>query len=207
MASSSTVESGDSAPERRWLPATSHQSVLKKETLMKRLTIGMVTLAALCVCAEIAVAQNNPRGTSKLTLSGKEVSVEYGRPSLKGRKVADMLGRVAAGKVWRLRADQSTTFTTATDLAFGDVIVPKGVYSLWARREPDNSWKLVFNSEYGQWGTDHDASKDLYATPLKQSKLGSPAEQVTIGLADAGGGGRITIDWGDIGLAADFKAK
>ena len=174
---------------------------------MKRLTIGMLTLAALCVCGAMAAAQNNPRGTSKLSLNGKEVSVEYGRPSLKGRKVQEMLGRVPAGKIWRLGADQSTTFTTATDLAFGDVAVPKGEYSLWARREADNSWKLVFNSEHGQWGTDHDVSKDLYAAPLTETKLSSPAEQVTIGLADAEGGGQLAIQWGDMQLAANFKAK
>lgn len=174
---------------------------------MKRLTIGMLTLTALCVGAAIASAQNNPRGNSKLNLGGKEVSVEYGRPSLKGRSVQDMLGKVPPGKVWRLGADQSTTFTTAIDLAFGEVTVPKGEYSLWARREADYKWKLVFNSEHGQWGTDHDASKDLYAAPLTETKLSPPAEQVTIELAEAEGSGRITIDWGDIRLAADFKAK
>jgi DUF2911 family protein len=174
---------------------------------MKRLTIGMLTLVAWCVCAGLAAAQNNPRGTSKLTLNGKEVSVEYGRPSLKGRKVEDLLSRVGAGKVWRLGADQSTTFTTATDLAFGDVTVPKGEYSLWARHEAGNSWKLVFNSEHGQWGTDHDASKDLYAAPLTETKLSSPAEQVTIGVAEADGGGQLAIQWGNMQLATNFKAK
>jgi len=174
---------------------------------MKRLAIGILAFTALCVCAAMAAAQNNPRGTSKLTLGGKEVSVEYGRPSLKGRKVQEMLGKVPAGKVWRLGADQSTTFTTATDLVFGDTTVPKGEYSVWARREAGNSWKLVFNSEHGQWGTDHDASKDLYAAPLTESKLSSPAEQVTIGLADAEGGGQLAIQWGDMQLATNFKAK
>jgi DUF2911 family protein len=174
---------------------------------MKRLTIGTLTLAALCACAAVATAQRNPRGNAKLTLNGQEVSVDYGRPSLKGRKVEEMLGQVKPGGVWRLGADQSTTFTTGVDLAFGDVTVPKGTYSLWARREADNSWKLVFNTQHGQWGTSHDASKDAYAVPLTETKSSSPAEQVTIGLAEAGGGSRITIEWGDMQLAADFKAK
>src|SRR5215472_429963 len=122
---------------------------------MRRLTIGMLALAVLCACGAIALAQNNPRGNATLAFNGKAVTVEYGRPSLKGRKVEEMLGRVPAGKMWRLGADQSTTFTTGVDLAFGDVTVPAGTYSLWARHEADHSWKLVFNSEHGQWGTDH----------------------------------------------------
>ncbi|HEV2492453.1 MAG TPA: DUF2911 domain-containing protein [Terriglobia bacterium] len=174
---------------------------------MKRLTIGTLTLAALCACAVIATAQRNPRGNAKLTLNGQEVTVDYGRPSLKGRKVEDMLGQVKPGGVWRLGADQSTTFTTGTDLVFGEVTVPKGTYSLWARKEADGSWKLVFNTQHGQWGTNHDASKDADAVPLTETKASSPTEQVTINLTEAGGGGRMTIEWGDMQLAADFKAK
>ena len=60
-----------------------------------------------------------------------------------------MLSRVEAGGVWRLGANKSTTFKTSADLAFGDVTVPKGEYSLWARREADNTWKLVFNKQHG----------------------------------------------------------
>jgi DUF2911 family protein len=174
---------------------------------MKRHYVGMFALAALCACAAIAVAQNNPRGTAELTLNSKAISVEYGRPSLKKRTVEEMLGQVPAGKVWRLGADQSTTFTSAADLQFGDVTVKQGVYSLWARHEADNSWKLVFNSEHGQWGTEHDASKDVAAVPLTQSKLDPRASQVTIALAKAGDGGQITIQWGDLQLATNFKAK
>jgi len=174
---------------------------------MKRLLMGIFVLGVVCGCAGIAAAQNSARGTAKLELSGGQVSVEYGRPALKGRKVEDMLSRVEAGGVWRLGANKSTTFKTSADLAFGDVTVPKGEYSLWARREADNTWKLVFNKRHGQWGTNHDASQDLVAVPLKEEKPSEPAEQVAIQLAKAGDGGQINIQWGDMELSTDFKAK
>ena len=173
---------------------------------MKRLLIAMVGLALFCACAGTAPAQNG-RGAAELKLNGKAVSVDYGRPTLHGRKVEDMLGQLPAGEVWRLGANKSTTFKTATDLVFGDVTVPKGEYSLWARKEADNSWKLVFNKQHGQWGTNHDASQDLSGIPLKETKSATPAEQVTIGLTKTGEGGEITIDWGDMELSTDFKAK
>jgi len=174
---------------------------------MKRLLIGALAMGLLAVTAESGLAQRNPRETSKISLGGKAVSVEYGRPSLKGRAVSDMLGQLKAGDFWRLGADKSTTFSTATDLQFGDVAVPSGEYSLWVGRAEDNSWKLVFNKQHGQWGTQHDASQDLVSAPLQETEASSSEEMVTIGLTKSGAGGVITIQWGNMKLTANFAAK
>ncbi len=172
---------------------------------MKRLWTGICVLALGAWLPALGLAQGNPRGTSKLVVGGKAISVEYGRPSLKGRTVDDLLGRLKPGGVWRLGADKSTTFTTDADLTFGSVSVPKGTYSLWAQHAADG-WKLVFNKQHGQWGTEHDAAQDLATVPLKESKTAKPAEQVTILLTKASGGGAISIEWGEMKLATDFKA-
>jgi len=175
---------------------------------MKRLLIAVLAVGLLTLTAESALAQGNPRATSKISVAGKAISVEYGRPSLKGRSVGDLLNQLQPGDVWRLGADKSTTFSTAADLLFGDVTVPSGEYSLWAEREADNSWKLVFNKQHGQWGTQHDASQDLAKAPLKQSKASSPAEMVTITLTKQGAnGGVIAIQWGEMKMTAGFKVK
>ena len=67
---------------------------------MKRLLIAIVGLALFCARADTAAAQNG-RGAAELKLHGKAVSVDYGRPALKGRQVEDMLGQLPAGEVWR----------------------------------------------------------------------------------------------------------
>ena len=159
-----------------------------------------------------ALAQMNPRGTAMLSLLGQEISVEYGRPSLKGRTVQQLLGRLKPGDVWRLGADKSTTFSTNGDLNFmtanqGSFSVPKGQYSLWARKEADGGWKLVFNKQHGQWGTQHDPARDLVAVPLDQTQAARAPEMVTLGLAETEGGGILTIQWGDVTLSAKFKTR
>jgi hypothetical protein len=175
---------------------------------MKRLLIAVLAMACIVVGAESGLAQGNPRGTAEIIfVGGKGVSVEYGRPSLKGRSVADLLGQLKAGDFWRLGADKSTTFSTAADLQFADVTVPKGEYSLWAQRGADNSWKLAFNKQHGQWGTRHDASQDLVSVPLEQTKAANSAEMVTISLAKKGAGGVLAIQWGEMKLTANFKVK
>ena len=175
---------------------------------MKRLLIAVLAMASIVVVAGMGLAQGNPRGKAEITFEGgKAVSVENGRPSLKGRSVGDLLDQLKPGDFWRLGADKSTTFSTAVDLLFGDVTVPAGRHSLWAEREADNSWKLVFNKQHGQWGTQHDASQDLAPVPLTQAKAAESAEMVTITLTKSSGGGVIDIQWGDMKLTASFKVK
>lgn len=174
---------------------------------MKRLLIATLGVAVFIAGMGTVLAQGNPRETAKLSLQGKSISVEYGRPALKGRSVQDLMGQVKPGDVWRLGADKSTTFSTAADLTFGGTAVPKGDYSLWAEKQADNSWKLVFNKQHGQWGTQHDAKQDLAAVPLKETKAAKAEEMVTINLAKEGAGGVLTIQWGEMKLSADFKAK
>lgn len=171
---------------------------------MKRLSYAVCALAVSGILAGVALAAN-PRGTAELTLNGKKISVDYGRPSLKGRTVNDLLGQLPSGDFWRLGADKSTTFSTTGDLTFGTVKVPKGEYSLWAQKQADGSWKLVFNKQHGQWGTQHDAGQDLASVPLKTEKGSKPAEQVTITLAEEQGSGKISIQWGEMELSAAFK--
>jgi hypothetical protein len=174
---------------------------------MKRLLIAVLAMACIAVGAESGLAQGNPRATAKISLEGNTISVEYGRPSLKGRSAGELLEQLKPGDFWRLGADKSTTFSTAADLQFADVTVPSGEYSLWVGRGADNSWRLVFNKQHGQWGTRHDASQDLASAPLKETKASDSAEMVTISLTKAGAGGVITIQWGDMKLTASFKVK
>lgn len=171
---------------------------------MKRMfaaVFGAIVLAALTLTAYAA----NGRATAKLALNGKNISIDYGKPSLNGRKVEDLLGQLPAGQVWRLGADKSTTFTTSADLMFGDKTVPKGEYSLWARKEADGSWNLVFNKQHGQWGTDHDDAQDLVSVPLKEEKEGKSSETVEIKLEKENGAGEFTVTWGNMELSANFK--
>jgi Protein of unknown function (DUF2911) len=174
--------------------------------MSKKLNVILVAGLLLGLALPLA-AQGNPRSATSVLIDGKTVSIEYGQPSLKGRTIQDMLGKLPAGQFWRLGADKSTTFTTDADLKFGSETVPKGVYSLWAQKQSDSSWKLVFNKQHGQWGTQHSPAQDLVSVPLTESTAPNSAEMVTITLEKAGNGGKIIIQWGDMQLETEFAPK
>ena len=159
----------------------------------------MTAAAALTLVAATASAQKvvstkmggggSAHETVEWTVGAAKVTVTYGRPSLKGRKV--LTDVAPAGKIWRTGADAATTLTTDKTLMIGSLMIPAGTYTLYTI--PDAaSWKLVVSKQTGQWGTEYNEGRDLGRTDLKVETLPKPAEQVTIGLAN----NTFTIDWG-----------
>ena len=174
---------------------------------MKKLAIGMLSVAMVAGFAAVALARA-PRGTSSVSLKGKTISVEYGQPSLNGRTTEALLGSLPAGELWRMGADTSTTFKTAVDLAFGDVTIPAGEYSIWMQRQADNSWKLLFDKKHGQWGSPSPAASEAFASvPLTSKTAAKPVETLTLTLRKAGGGASFTVEWGTLEASTSFKAK
>jgi hypothetical protein len=160
--------------------------------MLKRL--AFTTLAS--IVAASAFAQANPRGEAKATVSGKGVSVEYGRPSLKGR---DMLAQAEVGRAWRMGADDATSLKTEADLAFGDVKVPAGDYILTATRVDADRWHLNVLAK-----ADRTKVADV---PLSVSKLDANVETFTLELAGEGEKGKFKMMWGGTALTAGFTGK
>ena len=169
---------------------------------MHRRSVAFASLLTVTL-STLALAQN-PRGKAETSLSGKKVSVEYGRPSLKGR---DVLSEAPVGTVWRTGADKSTTFTTDADLVIGSTTIPRGSYSLFTKRTADKTWTLVLNKQTGQWGTEHDASQDLASVPLTWEQKDSGPELFTVELSSSGASGGLRLVWGKHVLSVPFKAK
>jgi hypothetical protein len=173
---------------------------------MRRYSLAIFAAVLAATLSRVGFSQGNPRGLTSISLGGHSVSVDYGRPSLNGKTVDQEISRLKPGGFWRLGADSSTTFKSSTDLKFGDTTVPKGVYSIWAQRQSDGSWKLVFNKQHGQWGTDHDASQDFAFTPLHQGRASTSADQLVIRLGRHGDGGTFLVHWGNLILSTPFTA-
>ena len=140
------------------------------------------------------------RGKAELKTAGGAVTVDYGRPSLEGR---DMLSKLEEGSFWRLGMNEATVLTSPVDLTFGTTKVAKGSYSLWLKREGEK-FLLVFNSQTGQWGTQHDPAKDVHSVALKSEPLSDAVETFTIDLKEAPGGGEFSLSWGATKLSSSF---
>ena len=164
---------------------------------------GLLTIIAVLGLVAGGYAQG-ARGKAEATIGGKSFSVDYGRPLLKGR---DMLAKAPAGTVWRMGANQATVIEAGGELVFGDVTIPKGAYSLFAKRVDEKVWELIFNSQTGQWGTQHDAALDVAKVPLTWEQQETSTEEFTIELKPADAGGELVMTWGTHVLKAGFVLK
>ena len=141
------------------------------------------------------------RATTEITLGGHSVSIDYGRPTLRGRDPNQLIG---VGHVWRLGMNQATTLATAGALKFGALDVPPGSYSLFAKKTGAETWDLIINTQTGQWGTQRDASKDLGSVLLIVEEGTESVEQFTIELLPEG---KFSMSWGTLRVSASFTAN
>jgi hypothetical protein len=148
------------------------------------LVLGVMLLSSNMVAEAQQKPLLSPRDSTILYLEGKKLVVDYGRPSMRGRKIMGEL--VSWNKVWRTGANEATTFRIDTGLVIGpDVPLQKGAYTLWTLPS-ENGWKLIVNKETRQWGTNYHENQDYARFDMTVEKLERPVEQFTISLEKTG---------------------
>jgi Protein of unknown function (DUF2911) len=161
------------------------------------MTAGMMTA--------VHAQRASPHETATATIDGATITVEYGRPYVKGRKI--MGGLVPYGKVWRTGADEATTLTTGKAIQIAGAAVPAGKYTLYTL-PGESEWQLIINKQTGQWGTEYAQAQDLARVPLKKGATSAPVEQLSISIdKNPAGGGVLKIAWESTELTAPITVS
>lgn len=145
----------------------------------------------------------SPHVKTGWTIDGASISIEYGRPYVKGRTVGKEVAPY--GKPWRTGADEATVLTTDKALKIGTLSLEPGSYTL--NTEPgEKEWQLIVGKlgKPGQWGVPYQADLEIGRTPMKVSKTSAPVEQLTISIDDTAQGGTLRIEWGTTSASVPF---
>ncbi len=154
--------------------------------------------------AGAAVGPVSPRDAVRSAFGGVTVTVDYSRPSKRGRVVLG--GLVPWDQVWRTGADAATHFVTSGPIRVGDVDLPAGTYTLWTLPRRDGAL-LIVNRQTGQWGTEYDATHDLARIPLTVRTLPGPVERLTIAVVPDGKRAELRIGWDTTEWAVTMEAR
>ncbi len=155
---------------------------------------------------------------ARTSVNGKTVSIEYGRPNLKGRPLASLMRQLPADRIWRAGAGPMTILSTEADLSIGGKKIPAGNYSLYMYCPEKGDYALIINSDIGQprnepfpkaasdranrpypHFADYSMSikdQEVARIPLKQVQ-GKKTEILIYHFEPAAAGATLFISWGD----------
>lgn len=164
-----------------------------------RQKLGLVVACVLCLGAVVYTAakqEKRPSPSAQASCKfqdGKGITVAYSSPRMKGRKIFG--GLVPFGEVWRLGANEATTFVNTAEVNADNKSVPAGSYTIFALPKED-TWTLIVSKKTGEWGIPYPGeASDLVRMEMKTSKVGAPVENFTIAFDQAGSSCTLRAAW------------
>ena len=140
-------------------------------------------------------------GTDRKYTGGSWITVDYGRPVLRGRENifgtgADYGKAVMAGTaIWRAGANETTRLVTQVPLVIGGKTIAAGEYNVLVDLK-EKAWTLVISNQPVQptfdandkvrlsGSTNYDPKFDLVRAPMRLTTSPTSIEQFTIGFSD-----------------------
>ncbi len=173
---------------------------------MKKIIFVLASLIASYVLnAQVKTPAPSPRCTITQVVGLTDVSLEYSRPSSKGRAVFGDL--VPFGKLWRTGANANTTVSFSEDVVINGNALKKGKYALFTTPKAD-MWEVVFYSDTDNWGTpdEWNASKVAVLTNVNPINLNNNVETLTIGVGNlTNDSATLDISWEKTMVSVKFE--
>lgn len=144
------------------------------------LFVAMLTFA---VNAQVKTPQPSPLSKLEQKVGLTDVTIEYSRPGMKGRKIFGNL--VPFGKLWRTGANKNTTVTFSEDVTISGTTLKKGSYAIFTKPGA-SSWEVIFYKNTNNWGTPREwkDSDVALTTTAKVEKMPMKVETFTITIDD-----------------------
>ena len=150
---------------------------------MKKLLAAVcISVSAFSFAQDYSVPAASPRQKVEQQFSMSKITIDYGRPGVKGRKIFGEL--VPFGQVWRAGANEATRITFGQEVLFGGQKVKKGTYALYIVPQ-EKEWKIILNRGVNNWGAyTYDAKEDVATTTVPVKMMNEKMERFTINFED-----------------------
>jgi hypothetical protein len=163
-------------------------------TKIKVLFLALLLTSFSSLAQQIQMPQASPSSKIIQKVGLTDVTVDFSRPSTKGRKIFGEL--VPFGQVWRTGANGATVLTFSTEVSISGTKVPAGSYALYSI-PGKSSWTMILSKNTKLWGAiGYEAKDDLLrftATPAKTSRMYDSFEIGFSNLTDASAD--LSIKW------------
>jgi hypothetical protein len=131
--------------------------------MKKMLLFTLAITMSYIVEAQIKTPAPSPGAKIEQKVGLTDVSIEYSRPSMRGRTIFGDL--VPFGKVWRTGANSRTKITFSDDVMVGKDTLKAGSYAIFTIPQADK-WEVVFYTEYAGGGAPQELDKSKVAAKV-----------------------------------------
>ena len=149
--------------------------------MMIRLIVPILVLVmSLSINAQIETPAPSPSQKIMQKVGLTDITLEYSRPSMKGRTIFGNLAEY--GKMWRTGANANTKLTFSTDFTIAKNTLEKGSYALYTV-PGEKTWEIILYADATNWGTPGkwDETKVAARVLVPAQKLPMNIETLTIG--------------------------
>jgi hypothetical protein len=173
---------------------------------MKKIIFVLASfIASYVINAQVKTPAPSPKSIISQVVGLTDVTIDYSRPSAKGRAIFGDL--VPFGKLWRTGANANTTITFSEDVVIGSTTLKKGKYAVFATPKAD-MWEVVFYTDTDNWGTPEEwnANKVAVMTNVDPMTLNNNVETLTIGIGNlTNDSATLDISWEKTMVSVKFE--
>ena len=170
-------------------------------TLATFVAVGFMSLAT----AQIKTPAPSPGAKITQTVGLTDITVEYSRPSVKGRTIFG--GLVPFGEMWRTGANKNTIVTFSAPVKIAGKDLKAGSYALFTV-PGQTEWEVIFYTDTENWGTPekYDAAKEAVRFKAKAEKMDFTIESFMIDLGSLTNDGlTMGLGWEKTWVSFDIK--
>ena len=151
---------------------------------MKKIFLSLLVIAfTVSTNAQIKTPAPSPSSKIEQAVGLTDVTLEFSRPSMKGRTIFGDL--VPYGKTWRTGANANTKITFSTDVTVDGQTLKKGTYAVYTVPNA-TSWDVMFYSDATNWGNPQkwDEAKVVAQVKVTPQQMPMLIETFTISFDD-----------------------
>ncbi|GAA4281698.1 DUF2911 domain-containing protein [Gaetbulibacter aestuarii] len=173
---------------------------------MKNLLLCVLVVSvSLTVDAQIEIPQPSPTTTIKQEVGLTDVTLEYSRPSMRGRTIFGDL--VPYNVLWRTGANSNTKITFSQPVTVGGTELKAGSYAIYTK-PGESSWDVYFYTDTNNWGTPQEWDDSKVAAMINVPSLedAMTTETFTLSFDDlSNNGATLGIKWANTYVGVPFE--
>lgn len=173
---------------------------------MKKVFILLaIAIVNFAVEAQVKTPQPSPKCVVNQVVGLTDVTLDYSRPSAKGRTVFGDL--VPFGKLWRTGANANSTVSFSDDVVINGTTLKKGKYAIFTLPKAD-MWEVIFYTATDNWGLpeNYDVSKVAVSLNVDPKMMNIAEESFEIGIGNiTNDSATLDISWEKTMVSVKFE--